>query len=303
MSEVILLDGGMGQELIHRSKHKPHPLWSAKVLLDEPELVEQVHYEFISAGATVITLNNYSCTPERLERDGSLDMFEKLHSKAISVAKRARDRSKVSHSVRLAGSLPPLYASYRPDVTPSLEDCITSYERIAEVQVDEVDILMCETMSSVKELQASGHVASQSGKTAWVSGSVSDSNGLLLRSGEELEEGLASLAKLDIDAVLVNCSFPESITDALKMLSTLNVPYGGYANRFKSIDKLNPGGTVDVLQTRDDLDEERYAKVLCDWVNMGATIVGGCCEIGPEYIRTIKDALIENGHKIVSELK
>ena len=53
----------------------------------------------------------------------------------------------------------------------------------------------------------------------------------------------------------------------------------------------------------DDLDEERYAKVLCDWVNVGATIVGGCCEIGPKYIRTIKDALIENGHKIVSELK
>ena len=280
-----------------------HIQWSAKVLLDEPELVEQVHYEFISAGATVITLNNYSCTPERLERDGSLDMFEKLQRKAISVAKRARDRSKVSHSVQLAGSLPPLYASYRPDIAPSLKDCIASYERIAEVQVDEVDILICETMASVKELQASGYVASHSGKTAWVSGSVSDSNGLLLRSGERLEEGLASLSKLAIDAVLLNCSFPESITEALKVLSTLNVPYGGYPNRFKSIDKLNPGGTVDVLSTRDDLDEKRYAKLMCDWVNMGATIVGGCCEIGPEYIRTIKDALIENGHKIVSELK
>ena len=53
-------------------------MWSAKVLLEEPDLVEDVHYDYILAGAKVITLNNYSCTPERLERDGSLDMFKKL---------------------------------------------------------------------------------------------------------------------------------------------------------------------------------------------------------------------------------
>ena len=60
MGKVVLLDGGMGQELIHRSKYKPHPMWSAKVLLEEPDLVEDVHYDYILAGAKVITLNNLS---------------------------------------------------------------------------------------------------------------------------------------------------------------------------------------------------------------------------------------------------
>ena len=62
MNKVILLDGGMGQELMKRSKAKPHPLWSAQVLLKEPDLVENVHADFINAGAKVITLNTYSAT-------------------------------------------------------------------------------------------------------------------------------------------------------------------------------------------------------------------------------------------------
>ncbi len=301
MSEVILMDGGMGQELIHRSKHKPHPLWSAKILLDEPDLVEQVHYEFIMAGAKIITLNNYSCTPERLERDGHPDMFETLQAKAIDVAKRARDRAKNSSDVKIAGCLPPLYASYKPEIAPALVDCISSYERIAEVQVQEVDVLICETMSSVKELHAAGYVASKSGTRSWVSGSVSDDNGSVLRSGEALEEGIKVLSELDIDAVLLNCCFPEIITEGLRILRSLKLPYGGYANRFNSIDKLDPGGTVDVLKARDDLDEMGYARTVSSWINEGATIVGGCCEMGPIYISAIRDLLLEQGHKIVSE--
>jgi S-methylmethionine-dependent homocysteine/selenocysteine methylase len=303
MGEVVLLDGGMGQELIHRSKYKPHPMWSAKVLLEEPDLVEDVHYDYILAGAKVITLNNYSCTPERLERDGSLDMFKKLQEKAIYVAKRARDRAKNSSEIKLAGCLPPLYASYKPENTPDFEESVLRYERIAEVQVDHVDILICETMSSIKELKAAGQVASKSDKPAWVSGSVSDQDGSFLRSGENLVDGVTELSKLSIDAVLLNCSFPESITTGLKILKALNLPFGAYPNRFKSIDKLDAGGTVDVLEAREDLDEDNYAKTACDWVDDGAVIVGGCCEIGPKYINALSNALQENGHKIVSELK
>ena len=96
MKKIVLLDGGMGQELMRRSSSRPHPLWSAKVLYDEPELVEDVHLDFIKAGAKVITINTYSVTPERLERDGDLDLFEKLQQRALSVAQKARDKSGIS---------------------------------------------------------------------------------------------------------------------------------------------------------------------------------------------------------------
>ncbi len=68
--KIVLTDGGMGQELIRRSGKEPTPLWSARVLLDEPELVRDLHVDFIRAGARVITINTYSATPERLARDG-----------------------------------------------------------------------------------------------------------------------------------------------------------------------------------------------------------------------------------------
>ena len=74
MSNVVLLDGGMGQELIRRSSNPPSPLWSAKVLMDEPEIVEAVHRDYVASGAKVLTLNTYSATPERLARDAAEEM-------------------------------------------------------------------------------------------------------------------------------------------------------------------------------------------------------------------------------------
>ena len=74
MKNVILTDGGMGQELVRRSKSEPTPLWSARVLIDEPDLVRDLHAEFIRAGARVITINTYSATPERLAREVGASM-------------------------------------------------------------------------------------------------------------------------------------------------------------------------------------------------------------------------------------
>ena len=91
MTTVTLTDGGMGQELLRRSKAPPTPLWSARVLIDEPDLVRDLHAEFIRAGARVITINSYAATPERLARDGVPEMFEPLQKRAIDLAEAARD--------------------------------------------------------------------------------------------------------------------------------------------------------------------------------------------------------------------
>ena len=89
--KIVLLDGGMGQELIKRSGQKPTPLWSARVLLDNPELVQELHSDFIKAGAQVISLNNYTATPFRLRRDASIDLFDEIHQSAKTVAKALVD--------------------------------------------------------------------------------------------------------------------------------------------------------------------------------------------------------------------
>ena len=164
MSAITLLDGGMGQELIHRSKHPPSPLWSAKVMMDEPEIVAAVHGEYIAAGAKVLTLNAYSATPERLARDASEDLFKPLQAKAIEIAKVATG----AHDVTIAGCLPPLFGSYHPENAPDFDVCLATYRRIVAEQKADVDVFLCETLSSIKEVRAAVQAAQRIGKTGLV---------------------------------------------------------------------------------------------------------------------------------------
>jgi len=93
MASITLLDGGMGQELVRRSGKAPTPLWSVRVMLDNPDLVKELHIDFINAGAKVIALNNYTATPARLARDASADLLLPIHQAAKKAALSAREKS------------------------------------------------------------------------------------------------------------------------------------------------------------------------------------------------------------------
>ena len=117
MTEVTLLDGGMGQELVHRAGDRPTSLWSTQVMVDHPGMVEGVHRDFFAAGATIATTNSYAIHHDRLMGTGLEGAFEKLHNLALAEASAAR----TAHgSGRIAGSIGPLRASYRPDLHLSL---------------------------------------------------------------------------------------------------------------------------------------------------------------------------------------
>ncbi|MCP5086174.1 MAG: homocysteine S-methyltransferase family protein [Rhodobacteraceae bacterium] len=285
MTEITILDGGMGQELLKRSANPAHPMWSAKVLLDEPEIVQAAHEDFIRAGADVITLNTYSCTPERLERDGQPEWFRPLQASAIELARAARDAT--GGTARIAGCLPPLRASYRPDLSPDFGDNQRRYREVVAEQAGSVDLIQCETMASVAEATAACSAAVETGLPVWVGLTVSDDGSNTLRSGEPLVDALAALSKMGPDAILLNCSIPEAIDVALPVVAASGLPFGAYANGFTSITALQPGGTVDALEARSDLTPERYADHVDSWIALGATIVGGCCEVGPAHIAEI----------------
>lgn len=304
MTKVILLDGGMGQELLRRSAHKPHPMWSAKVLMDEPDIVEAVHRDYIEAGARIITLNNYSVTPERLAREGHPDLFAPLQRQAMDIAARARDESSraAENHVRIAGCLPPLFTSYKPELTPDFDECLSRYQEIANIQTAGVDLIICETMSSIKEARAAAMAALETGHPVWLSFTLDDSGDGTLRSGEALDEALASISDLPLEAVLLNCSIPEAIDAAMPGLCRSPVPVGAYANGFTSIDALQPGGTVEALTARVDLGPQAYAAFALGWVASGAKIVGGCCEVGPAHIAELERQLLNAGHELTSVL-
>ena len=302
MSDVTLLDGGMGQELIARSANPAGALWSAEVMMREPHVVEAAHRAFVEAGARVITLNSYAATPERLARNGLESEFEALQERAIALAQAARDAARGERDVAIAACLSPLAGSYHPEKAPPADEMRAIYRRIAALQAPHVDVMLGETLSGVTEIEAATEAMAEQadGRPVWTAISVSDEDGTRLRSGEALTEGVAAAVASGATALLLNCSRPEAIERGLPAIEKTGLPWGAYANGFVRAADLELDGTVDDLGTREDLGPAAYADIAMKWVERGATIVGGCCEIGPDHIRMLAERLGAAGHGLVT---
>ncbi len=299
--QIVLLDGGMGQELAHRGAARNDRLWGAQVMIDSPALVTQLHADYIQAGARVITLNTYSVTPERLADVGREAEFAMLQARAFELADRARAQAGVEQ-VRIAGSLPPLYGSYKPDNAPPFEQALATYRAVVAAQSGTVDLFLCETMSSIHEATAAATAACESGKPVWVALSVDDELTGTLRSGETIADARAALRPFNIEALLINCSLPEAVDAAWPHMRDVGLPVGAYANGFTSIMTMEFGTNVGALQARQDLGPAAYADFAMNWVNDGATIIGGCCEITPAHIKALASRLQQAGYSIVGSL-
>ncbi len=300
-SEIILLDGGTSLELLRRSENKTPKLWSAEYLLTEPDLVRQVHLDYILAGARIITTNTYSASFTRMAMVDAEARVPELQRIACQLACEARDAAgERGKGVRIAGCLPPLNGTYRPDRVRSFDINRQEYEALASLQAPYVDFFLCETLSTIEEARAAVVGATTLGLPVWVGLSLMD-HGPWLRSAEPISAAVRELCKLPISALLVNCCPPETITSAIPQLLRSNLPVGGYANGFVEIPKnFLPGKTREQLMSRSDLNPHSYADCVDGWVDMGATIVGGCCEVGPAHIAEIYKRLEARGHMIVS---
>lgn len=296
---VILLDGGMGQELVRRSGVVPTPLWSTRIMLDNPDLVESLHIDFIKAGAKVIVLNNYTATPARLARDASVDLFALIHETAIMVAKSAIAKAGYP-DVMIAGCLAPIMASYKPELTPNAEACLAQYRDLVAIQKDAVDLMFCETIATIREGVAAVTAAREAGIPTLISFTLDDDKPYHIRSGERLIDAVEAVKHLEPIGVTVNCSMPETVALAIPLLAKHYPRVGGYANGFQSIAPLKAGGTTAGLNARQDLTPSVYAEQTLAWAEAGATIIGGCCEVGPAHIAEIDRVLRLAGYDIVS---
>ncbi|WP_026940814.1 homocysteine S-methyltransferase family protein [Hellea balneolensis] len=294
---VILLDGGMGQELVRRSGIAPTPLWSTRIMLDNPSLVEELHIDFIKAGAKVIALNNYTATPWRLSRDASIDLFEPIHQSAKEIAASAKQKSGQG-GIKIAGCLPPVVASYKPSLVPSEQECLDQYRRLVNIQKDGIDIMLCETLATIREAFTAVKAATEVGLDTVVSFTLDDNNPEALRSGESLSDAIETVIPFGVKAVSVNCSMPETVTAALPLMTKKIPIIGCYANGFQSVALLEVGGTTANLKARQDLTPQLYAQYALEWAKAGVKIIGGCCEVGPSHIAEVRRVLNHAGYEI-----
>ena len=296
--DVTLLDGGMGRELQKRKIIKAKTIWSALALIEDPAVVQEVHEAFIAAGAEVIITNTYGVVPSLLAMEQMEDRLDALLDKAVELAQAARassGRSPRSRPVKIAGSLPPLTTSYRAELVGPDEEIEATYRHIAQRLAPGVDLFICETMSLAREARAAARAARDSGKPVWVAWTLDDAASGRLRSGEDLATAVAALDGLPVDALLFNCCSTEAVTAALPKLKALtDKPLGAYANAFVPLPKDyvmgESGGEGGEHPLRADMTPERYLEAAQTWRSLGASIIGGCCGIGPEYIAVLREA-------------
>ena len=303
--QPFLLDGGMGRELRFRGVEILDTIWSAYALIVAPDAVREIHRDYIGAGAEIITTNTYGVIRGELAKEGWEDRFAELNLLACDLANEARAQSgEASANVRIAGSLPPLRGSYRPDLVGPFAEIYPLYQEQASLLAPHVDLLLCETMSSGAEALAATKAASETGKPVWVSFTLHENYSGLLRSGETVAEAVAMLDGFPISGILANCSAPESITAAMPdLIATGAEVVGGYANTFLPVPETwTLDGDRDwdgVIGVRDDLDPKPYGDFASQWLELGANAIGGCCGTRPAHIARLREIIAERVSGIV----
>lgn len=283
---TLLLDGGLGRELRFRGVELSETIWSAIALLEAPEILQQIHFDYIKAGADIITTNTYGVIRTDLAREGIEHRFAELNLLACKLADQARRQA--GSNALIAGSLPPLRGSFRADLVGPFEEIEPLYREQAQILAPHVDLLICETMSSARESRAAAQAACSTGKPVWVSWTLDEDHSGRLRSGETVKEAVKALEDLPISGLLANCCAPESISSFLSQTKVSEVKYrGGYANTFNPIPKnWTLGGeqeTDGLLPLRQDLSPESYVTHVARWLELGANVIGGCCGTRPAH--------------------
>ncbi|MEE9416648.1 MAG: homocysteine S-methyltransferase family protein [Acidimicrobiales bacterium] len=288
-SDFLLLDGGMGKALEAQGAPFRQPEWSALALMEDPESVVTAHCDFIAAGADAIISSNYAVVPFHLGEQRFDERCEELSELSGRLARRAADS--VDRPVLVAGSLPPLFGSYEPDLFDA-ERAPELLARIASSLAPFVDLFVAETQSCLAEARASLLVAATYEVPRWVSYTLTDElvdGHVELRSGESTLVALAIAEEMGSEAILFNCSSPEVMELAIREVvanRSTGIVVGAYANAFEPRPQ-NYSANEALLDHRVDLDPGGYRRFVESWLHAGAGIVGGCCGIMAHHIEEL----------------
>ena len=290
-----ILDGGMGQELIHRGLKPKGTLWSAHALIDKDyhQMVIDTHLAFINAGAEVIVTATFTARRFRLIQNDCEQYFEKINTKAVELALKARDISK--KEVLIAGGLPNQNQTYSADLGEDLDSIEKNFFDQAKFLNNGIDFFYLDVLSSGMECEIALK-SIESFNLPVLVGIHLRENGLL-PSGEKINDIVEKYKNNKWLGVVVACVSPKAYEVAVKNLQQLDLPYGFKLNAFKEIPEGytvaskdqwgNAGNPTTILGVNTDLNESKFYEYVKKFKENGATILGGCCEIGPSHIREI----------------
>lgn len=309
---ILVVDGAMGtmiqkhslteeQYRGERFKEYPHLVKGNNDLLSitQPQIIEEIHNQFLSAGADIIETNTFNSNSISMEDYHMSDLVDELNRESVRIARRCADQWSTEDKPRfVAGSIGPTNKtlSLSPDVnnpgfrSVTFEDLRVCYYQQMKVMLEEgVDLLLVETVFDTLNCKAALFAISEikeelgSDVPVMVSGTITDASGRTL-SGQTVESFWISVSHADLLSVGLNCALGASqmrpYIEELSRVSNSNIscyPNAGLPNEFGEYDDT-PGNMASVLES---------------WAKEGfLNIVGGCCGTTPDHIREISARMV-----------
>jgi homocysteine S-methyltransferase len=284
-SGLLLLDGAIGTELERRGADVRDPLWSARVLLERPDLVREVHEAYFAAGADLAISASYQATFAGLERRG-LDRVAAadVMRSSVAIAREAAGEGRlVAASVGPYGAYLGNGAEYTGDYDLD-EDGLLAFHapRLETLAEARPDVFAVETIPSIVEARALVRALERVADVpAWISFSCRDGSRLCDGTpfGSAIEVAASSAS---VVAVGVNCTSPLHVVPLLELArEATELALVCYPNRGSFWDPVRKTWTDPPRQ------DMRSPLRPSEWRSAGASLIGGCCGTTPEDIRHI----------------
>jgi len=278
-NEIILFDGGTGTYLYEKGVYINRCF--DELNLTNPELVTEVHRDYINAGADIIETNTYGANIFKLTPHGLESKVYEINLRGAQLAKAA-----AKDDVLVAGAVGPLGVQIEPLGKLSFDEAKDIFKEQVKGLIDGgVDLIILETFALVKEMiQAIRAVRELNTDIPIVAQVTINESGTLL-SGAPLERFIEKLKDYPVDVIGLNCSVgPKAMLDALETLRGLtNIPISVQPNAGlpQSISGRN------IYMTSPEYMAE-YAK---RFIQTGAAVIGGCCGTNPTHIRAMRKAV------------
>ena len=297
ISFPLIIDGGLSNVLEAQGFDLTHKLWSAKLLASHPEAITKAHLTYLEAGAQCIITSSYQASIQ-----GFLDVgydritAEKLLIDTVILAEYAVDQyletSEHSFVPLIAASIGPFGAyladgsEYRGNYKVSEKDLTTFHtERIHILDMTNADLFACETIPSFREAKILAALLKDTSKPAWISFSCKD--GEHINDGTKMEDCVALFQNHpQVFAIGVNCTEPKYIASLIKIIKSKDstkkiVVYPNAGTVYDATSKTWSGTS----------SPDAYVNMTKEWINLGADIIGGCCQIGPTHIKQLQKTL------------
>jgi len=294
--DLVILDGALATELERRGANLNDPLWSAKLLIEQPDLIRQVHLDYFLAGADVATTASYQASFQSFAARGfDHAAATGLMRDSVRLAAQARDifwsdpehrigriKPLVAASVGPYGAMLADGSEYKGHYGLSEEQLMAFHRLRLQVLVDSgADLLACETIPCLAEARAIARLLSEFPTAgAWISFSCRD--GLHNSEGESIGACVEALNAFEqVVAVGVNCTAPEHINSLLQQMQAhTHKPLLVYPNSGEHYDASHK-------QWHGNPSASHFAEQARGWHARGARLIGGCCRTSPEDIAAV----------------